>query len=217
MRAKISILCLLIVFLVLSCGCFTLEVHTKVNPDATLSSYSYDLTTSQFVYNALKESAKEQGYSSLRESMTSNAEPGTYKYDEIWDGDTVTISIASTQPLQSTDPEKWQIKKESGYMIYDDKRLLSDETIEDSNEFTEAMLSSAGVHYYLEMPGKIIDTNANVVDGNKAEWHLTGSEVFTTEIYAKSEVPVFALPGFGALIALIGLSCATLLLIRKRV
>ncbi|WP_231476775.1 hypothetical protein, partial [Methanoculleus sp. MH98A] len=69
MRAKRSILCILIVFLVLSCGCFTLEVHTKVNPDATLSSYSLDLTTSQFVYNALKESAKEQGYSSLRESM----------------------------------------------------------------------------------------------------------------------------------------------------
>jgi len=35
MKAKKSILflCLLIVFSVLSCGCFTLEIHTKVNPD----------------------------------------------------------------------------------------------------------------------------------------------------------------------------------------
>lgn len=169
------------------------------------------------MYNALKNNAKEQGYSSLRESMTSNADPRTYTYNEVWDGSTVTIRIASTQPVQSTDPEKWQIKKESGYMVYNDRRLLSDEPIGDSNDYTEAMLGGVAIHYYLEMPGNIVDTNANVVSGNKAEWHLTGSDAFTTEIYAKSELPAFALPGFGTLIALIGLSCAIVLFIRKRV
>jgi PGF-CTERM protein len=216
MRANHAILCLLIVFLVISCGCFTLEVHSKVNADATVSSYSIDLKTSQFVYNALKNSAKEQGYATVRESFQAQSEPGVLTYNEVWDGDTVTISMASTRPIQSLDPENWQIRKEGGYMIYDDKRFSSDEAIDDSNEFTEAMLGSVGLHYYLEMPGKIVETNANAVDGNRAEWHLTGSEMFTTNIYAKSEVPALGIPGFGPLAALAGLCCAVLVAFRKK-
>lgn len=238
-----SIICLLVAFTVLSCGCFTVEVHSKVNADATVSSYSFNLTTNQFVYSALKESANEQGYSTLRESFLAQSEPGTIEYSEVWDGDTVTIRMDSLRPIQSLDPGNWTIQKVDGYMVYRDARFTSDESIDDSgelgdgsdgfsdgsdelgdgsdwlgndsDELSDAMFSGVGLHYYLEMPGKIVDTNANTVNGNRAEWHLTGTDVFTTEIYAKSEVPALALPGFGVLAALAGLGCALIWLCRK--
>ena len=264
MRAWHSIICLAIALTVLFCGCLTVEVHSKVDVDATVSSYSFNLTTNQFVYDALKESAKEQGYATLRESLLSQTEPGTIEYSEVWDGDTVTIRMDSLRPTQLLDPGNWTVQKVDGYMIYRDARFVSNESTDDSEELVDesdefvddsdwldngsdefiddsdwlgnesdefiddsdwlgneaddlgdALLSGVSLHYYLEMPGKIVDTNANTVNGNKAEWHLTGTDVFTTEIYAKSEVPALALPGFSALAALAGLACALVCLYRK--
>lgn len=213
---KRHFICLIILLcLAFSSGCFTAEIHSKVNSDGTLGSYSVGITTSQFVYGMLTSQAKEDGYSNLGESLMKDAEPGSYSYNEKWDGDTVEITISTTQTMQSTDPELWKIQVENGYMVYNDKRLVSDDITGDSNEFADAMLNSVAVHYYLEMPGKIVESNANVVDGNKAEWHLTGANAFNTDIYAKSELPVFGLPGFGLIITLIGLISAIILVSRR--
>jgi hypothetical protein len=38
------------------------------------------------------------------------------------------------------------------------------------------------------MPGKIVDSKANQVNGNKAEWHLTGKTMSGMKMYARSEV-----------------------------
>ncbi len=63
------------------------------------------------------------------------------------------------------------------------------------------MLSSMiKVNYYLEMPGKIVDSNADKVKGNKAEWHFSTRK---TPIYAKCEI--LKSPGFevfGAILAI---------------
>jgi hypothetical protein len=66
------------------------------------------------------------------------------------------------------------------------------------------MLSGITLDYYLEMPGKILDSNAETVKDNKAEWHAIGSEIYNTKIYAKSEVPL--LSGFSSIIAIIAIT-----------
>jgi hypothetical protein len=53
------------------------------------------------------------------------------------------------------------------------------------------------------MPGKIVDSNANVYKDNKAEWHLTGKTMSCMRMYAKSEVPASA-PGFEGILAVAG-------------
>ena len=75
------------------------------------------------------------------------------------------------------------------------------------------MLSSITLDYYLTMPGKIVDSNANVVNGNKAEWHLSGKDLSNMKIYAKSEVP--ATPGFGAILAIAGIMTGFYMMARK--
>lgn len=198
-------LILLIMLSVFACGCFTATVHSTVNADGMISNYKMDLETSQFVYNMLKEQAKEDGYSSIQSQMLSqSSDSSSLKYTETWDGSTVTISMESTAMLESVDPEKLHIEKVDGVMVYTDSRLVSDDGMDDSNEYTESMLKTVGFHYYLTMPGKIIESNADFTDGNTAEWHLSGSDVFTTPISAKSEVPSFPIPTSG-LLAIMGL------------
>jgi hypothetical protein len=52
------------------------------------------------------------------------------------------------------------------------------------------MISALTVHYYLEMPGKIVESNADTIADTRAEWHLSGLDAFSTTIYARSEVPL---------------------------
>ena len=79
-----------------------------------------------------------------------------------------------------------------------------DKTITDMPDW-EAMGMVGGNLGYLEMPGTIVDANANVVEGHRAEWHLSGSDMGGTELYAKSEVPAPSLSGFGLLVCVTGL------------
>lgn len=212
-------LILLLLLSVFACGCFTATVHSTVESDGMISNYKMDLETTQFVYNMLKEQAKEEGYSSIQSQMISkSSDPDTLKYSESWDGSTVTISIENTGILESVDPEKLHIEKVNGVMVYEDYRLISDndEEIDTSDEYTQSMLETVGFHYYLEMPGKIIESNADFVDGNQAEWHLSGLEVFTTPITAKSEVPALPIPtpGFSGIIAIISIVSAIVIVSR---
>ena len=69
-------------------------------------------------------------------------------------------------------------------------------------EMTGMMLSGISVDYYLEMPGKIVNTTSQSVNGNKAEWHFGGSDITNTTIYAESEDPI--IPGFTSSLAIIG-------------
>ena len=72
--------------------------------------------------------------------------------------------------------------------------------------------ASFGVDYYLTMPGPVVESNADAVDGNTAEWHATGSEAFSeTRIYAESDAPTIApVPGFGMGVALLAVTAVAL-------
>ncbi len=201
MKSKILLSSLLVIAIVLS-GCATITVDTKVRKDGSIERTRMVVNTSSLVYGFLVESAKKKGYSSLRESfMASVGEDMKDKvsYNEVWHGDQVSIIIEAVDYVPK-EGEKLTIKKENGYLIYQDLTFLSDKAAP-SDEFSKAIMGTFSLHYYLEMPGKIVDSNANVVKENKAEWHLVGTDAFNAKIYAKSEIP--ALPGFELPLALL--------------
>jgi hypothetical protein len=78
------------------------------------------------------------------------------------------------------------------------------------------MLSGISMDYYLEMPGKIVDGNADTIKDNKAEWHLVGADISKTKIYAKSDIPILPfLSGSEMTLAFLGIMGA-LFIVRKR-
>lgn len=183
----IGVLALFILF----AGCATLSLDVKVNSDATIGRYVGTIETTSMVYNFIGGQLKSGFDSEL------------FDYNEEWTGDKVTITVKAKKPLTSTDLDQLRIERLDDKIIYEDSRMIESDT--SSDEYSDAMLSSLVFNYYLEMPGDIISSNADKVNGNKAEWHLSGSEVFNTKIYAESEVPMFSLPGFGGILAIVGL------------
>ena len=209
------VLVLSIVVVVLLSGCATVTVNTKVNKDGTIDSRKMVINMSSYIYGLLTESAKKKGYSSLREAFLSNVSEDMrdkVTYDEIWSGDQVSI-IVEARDFVPKDNAKIKIWKEGNYLIYEDLTFMSKKE-QPTDEFSNVILSSFSLHYYLEMPGKIVDSNANVVKDNKAEWHLTGADAFNARIYAKSEIP--SIPGFELLIGVLGLVAAFGITIRLR-
>ncbi|MFO7966348.1 MAG: hypothetical protein R6U44_01955 [Archaeoglobaceae archaeon] len=214
MRCKL-ILCLIIAVAIVFSGCMTVSVHSKVSKDGDVDNYRMVINTSSMVYSTLSEQAKEEGYASLRESFTSNVSEemkGNVTYDEKWSGDSVSIIIEShgDQPIEDGN---LIIYREEDYLVYEDN-FEGGEGQEEPDEYTKQMLSGFALHYYLEMPGKIVETNANTIEDNKAEWHLTGADAFNARIYAKSEIP--AIPGFEMFIGLFALIASTLVISAKR-
>lgn len=190
------------------------SVLSKVNKDGNVDNYRMVINTSSMVYDILSEQAKEEGHASLRESFMSNVSEemeDKVTYNEKWNGDSVSIIIESKgQPLEGGN---LSIHREGDYLVYEDN-FESGERQEEPDEYTKQMLSGFALHYYLEMPGKIVEANANTVEDNKAEWHLTGVDAFNTRIYAKSEIP--AIPGFEVFTGLFALITCVVVIGMKR-
>lgn len=184
------LIALLLLFFALIAGCATLTLNVKVNSDETISQYYATVETTSMVYNLIGGQIK------------SNIDTDLFDYDEKWTGDKVTITMKAKRSLVSTDLNELKIQRIDNIMYYEDTRLVDPDM--STNEYSSAMLNSFVVNYNLEMPGKIIDSNADKVKDNKAEWHLTGEKAFNTRIYAKSEIPA-SIPGFGVVMALFGL------------
>lgn len=190
----VSLLVFLIIFSVFIAGCATLSVYAKVNPDTTISNYKVTIETTSMVYGFISGGLK------------SNFDENLYNYDEKWTGDKVTITLTAKTTLKTNDPVNWTITKVNNHMIYDDKRMMGYPPSSEDNEYSNAMANSISMHYYLEMPGKIITSTADKTDNNKAEWHLQGNEISTTPIHAESELPAIPfIPGFEALLGVIGI------------
>lgn len=164
-----------------------MSFESKVNKDGEITQYDMVVDTNSFVYGILNSQDSENG-ESLRENVVSKG--GEYK--EEWDGDDVRIIITGLSP------EDAYTELSGDYLIYKDPigDLASDYETDDEDLFgmNEAMDSAIKIHYYLEMPNEIIDSNADFVEGNKAEWHMVNANSIR-DIYAKCEVPL--LPGTG--------------------
>ncbi len=166
---KKLILGLSVIFMVLVSGCVTISIESKVGRDGGIAKYDMMIDTSATVYSLMDDYDEGE---SLQERVESQG--GTYK--EEWDKDNVRIIMTDIVP------EDVHTEVGEDYLIY-------------RETFGELPTEGVNVHYYLEMPGKIVESNADSVDGNKAEWHMVGADS-GRDIYAKSEVP--ALPGISA-------------------
>lgn len=138
----------------------------KVDKNGEFEKYNITVNTSSMVYSMLNSMSKEDKGKSLKDIVTENGRT----YEEVWDGDNVQIK---TSGIGS---DKVTIEKTDDYIVYRD-------IIGDSGES-----GTVQIHYYLEMPNEIIESNADSVKGKKAEWHMTD---FIRDIYAKCENPSF--------------------------
>ena len=173
--------CLILIFSIFISGCVTLTYDTKVDRNGDIAEHTMTIETSSYVYSLMNEETK------ISEIVAS--EGG--EYSEVWEGDDVQMIISGLIPPNIyTDTE-------DGYLIY--RHTITDNF---TTNYSELGASAIDVHYYLEMPGDIVDSNANVVDGNKAEWHMVGNTQ-PEDIYAKSEIP--STPGFGLMASVLAI------------
>lgn len=221
---KIVILIAILSLIILISGCLGISMYTKVQKDGDISDMKIEINTTSYVYGLIQSSAQQQGYSTVKEYMLSNVSKeygsnsisgNTFDYNEEWSGDNVKMTLTAKGSFKPSDPMK--IYKDGNYMIFEYITTATPTPtptptpnpygyyFNDSafSGMSDAMLSSITFNFYLEMPGKIVDSNANVVNGNKAEWHLTGKTMSGMRMYAKSEVP--ATPGFEAILAIAGI------------
>lgn len=180
---------LALVLIVLFSGCVTISYDAKVNKSGGIEKYNMTLDTNSYVYSALNSQLLEENGKSIRAGVISKGG----EYEEVWDGDNVRIQISGL-PSQNA-----SVEKNKDYIVYIDpigdlgSYDKSEEDEEDIFGMNEAMDSAIKVHYYLEMPNKIIDSNADYIEGNKAEWHMLNSTSIR-DVYAKCETPSL-LPG----------------------
>lgn len=172
-----------LILVVLASGCVSFTYDVKVDKSGEFDKFDTTLNTSTTVYSMINEQMMEDEGKSLRQYVIDNGG----KFSEVRNGDDIEVKISGVPD------DNVNVTKVDGYMVYN------------------ADIDSYETHYYLEMPGEIVESNADVVNGNKAEWHMY--EGSTRDIYAKSEIPV--IPGLGFFSTTIVLLIA-LLGVRKR-
>lgn len=200
-------------------------VDNKINKDANVVHQKMSISTDSAGYGLLKSSAKEQGYSTIKESMAVNLAKSVDQknviYSESWDKERTkfTMTFERNDPFSPAVDSKLKIQKIDNAIVYQDETFFNPSetkststresnqffTKEQSDNMAKMMLSGITLDYYVEMPGKILESNADIITDNKAEWHVTGGDITNTKIYAKSEIPL--LSGFTSIIAIIAISC----------
>jgi hypothetical protein len=187
---KKLVLGLAVILMILESGCLTMSVDSKVNKNGEIEKYDLTMKTNAAVYSMLNTMSQEEEGKSLKESMSSQGA----EYKEVWDGNNVTMTI------KGSIPKNVSVEKNGNFIVYRDKfeNLANNKRDNEEDAFgvNKAMDSAIQVHYYLEMPNKIIDSNADYVEGNKAEWHMLNSSSMR-DVYAKCEIPSFPLPAVG--------------------
>lgn len=200
-------------------------MYTTVDKNGDISDMKTEINTTSTVYGLLQTSAQEQGYATVKEYMLANVSKeygassgNTFEYNEEWSGENVKMTLTAKGSFSQDADSPMKIHKEGSYMIFEYMAMASPTPTPtptkspygsyyndtDLGGLSDAMLNGITFNFYLEMPGKIVDSNANQVNGNKAEWHLTGKTMTSMNLYAKSEVPAAA-PGFEAVLAIAGI------------
>jgi hypothetical protein len=211
-----AVLVLSLMAVILVAGCFTADAYTTVDEKGQISEYRLEFTTSQMVYNLIKESAKDEGYASVKEMVEAEgleAEGVEFGYNERWDteNDEVALIFEAKGPIAPDQIKGLSVTKTNdGFLVYRQTLGEGEAATREENPFAESMNAAVSLNYYLKMPGEIVDGNANVVEGNRAEWHLSGSDMESSELYAKSELPALSMNGFGLLLCVTALLLAFL-------
>jgi hypothetical protein len=238
---KFVVIFAILSLIALTCGCLSISMYTKVNKEGNISDMKIEINTTSSVYGMIQTSAQQQGYSTVKEYMLSNVSKeygassgNTYDYNEEWSGENVKMTLTAKGSFAQEADSPINIHKDGNYMIFEYVATASPTPTPTStptaspygslfnessmNNLTDTMLNGITFNFYLEMPGKIVDSNANVVKDNKAEWHLTGKTMSGMTMYAKSEVPAGAAgaPGFEGILAVAGVLAGCCIVAMRR-
>lgn len=217
-------LCLLFILLslIFLSGCVNSSIYVKVNPDGTIPDYIVVIeTSSEYKTNIL-------------EKLNEMDNRDDWIMDVKNQGSKVIITLKGKKTIIINDEDKMSFESTNGKITFRDFSLSdysdSDYSVKDdyyqsdyyssSNNYQTSDDSSyllnygvnshsVQVHYYLKMPGKIINTNADKFFEDKAIWDINGNP---QEIWAICESPLLPIPGFNAIISIIGLSIAIIFL-----
>ncbi|MCS3924113.1 hypothetical protein [Methanosalsum natronophilum] len=180
MKSKIVLLILVLSTVLLLSGCVDMTIDSKIDRDGNINHYDIKLEMDSITYDLINE----------EEPLEQEVERMGGTYSETWEEGTVTVIME----FDNADPEIIEVtsRVENGYLVFEDK-LASDRL---------QMYSGFTLTYNLEMPGPIVETNADVVSENTAQWNISGPGELET-IYAKSEIPTIPMPGAYVLILIL--------------
>ena len=179
---KLIILILLLTTMLAFSGCISGEINTKVNKDLS-GMRSIDLEMTSAAYNYLSDAL-------ARENFEDDGGRTLIAYDKKEENGQIYMHIVmefdNLNQLSTMD-----LHKDGNYLIFEDS-LLGGEINDQANNAKIISLV-----YTVEMPGEIVDSNANEVVGKKAIWN----DNFPETTYVKSKVP--SIPGFSIFSSLI--------------
>lgn len=188
-------------------GCASISVNTTVATDGTISEYQMQANMSTEAYGLLDGQAKDEGYDGFEDLVRSELNTSAVKnltYNVNIDGDDVSMLIR-LEGINATKTNSFNVTRANDNLTFRDTVWYnSSRDISDDNMF----LSRITLTYHLTMPGEIVASNADEVDGNTATWRATGQEaLYRTEIRATSRAEQNAFgPGFGLLPTIVALT-----------
>jgi hypothetical protein len=215
-----SLLIILSILTILSfSGCVdvTSTTKVKVDYDGTVKSYQNTLNISKSTIammesmgNAFGENSEEFELEDFNENLRGdyltehpNAEIDANAYYDDYGN---AIIYIKADELILPENETLNIFNLSDKIIYNHSLVAPND-----DEYGE-LLSGYKIDYYLEMPGEIIDSNADTVDGRVAEWHTNAYELSQNGGYifavSKIEKPNYMpyIAGFGIiLVGIVGI------------
>ena len=187
-----------VVSLILASGCVDMAFYTSIDSAGEVEKFQIQLNMTTAMYAMLDGLSTQEGASSFKDAMQNPKNPsGTNQgldVQEEWDRENgrvkVTMTVRDLPALKNTN--YLSVIREGEYMIFRHDLSSSSAASQQSyeNPWADQMEKMFTVNYYLTMPGDIVDTNADVVQGNRAEWHSTTAKM--PSIYAKSKVTVFS-------------------------
>jgi hypothetical protein len=211
---------------VLISGCLGVTTSTTVDSNGKITDVSTELNLSQTNYDLLlsliqmSSPGTDMKTYMLQNYSKSYGGPGTtVNYKERKSNGYVYITLdARGSDIRPEEGSNVSVTKDGENWVY---RYLttgmesSAGVPSDTASLGSAMDNAITMDFYLTMPGKIIDSNADKIDGNKAEWHFNMKTLRNvSSLYAKSNVAKS--PGFESMAALLALAGGVYLLAMRK-
>lgn len=231
MRKSIVVISLLALLCaaVLVCGCLGVTMHTTVDNAGKITEVSTELNMSQTNYDLLTSLVQLSSpgmdmktYFVTNYSKSYSGTGTTVDYSERESNGYVYVTLDARGPdIQAADGNMTVTKDGDDWVFRYNVSSAENSTGASAGEdnLTGSLANAVTMDFYLTMPGKILDSNADVVNGNKAEWHYNADRLEGVQaFYAKSDVSsgTSASPGFGPALALLAIAAGVFLVAARK-
>ena len=208
MKRTVSIACILLALFALA-GCVDIQIKTVIYPDGS-GSQSWKFTTTALLANQIKQQLdKDSFFRKLRPKITEEFKEGDYilgaeipfkDVTELQNGRHI-FRFEKTGFLKRT-----YFYTESWEQAVDDRGVLTQNA---------GGLVPITMKVSVELPGTIVDSNAEAVEGSIAKWSIPVTDLFHPKsLWAKSEKWNFFLLVPLAMLSLAGAAAVAFLLTR---